>query len=128
MIRVVLVAVVGLLVSAGPATAWQRANAHPFTNAISAARALVEAKIRQQRIPGYVAAVYADGQVVWAEGFGAANVESDNDRRVGAGTAGYAGIHLHVLAVYFEGICERWHDIFPPKLNLIGFLGASRGF
>ncbi len=76
MIRVVLVAVVGLLVSAGPATAWQRANAHSFTNAIRAARALVEAKIRQQRIPGYVAAVYADGQVVWAEGFGDANVET----------------------------------------------------
>lgn len=75
MIRVVLVAVVGLLVS-GPANAQRRITAAPFTDAISAARALVEAKIQQQRIPGYVAAVYADGRVVWAEGFGDANVET----------------------------------------------------
>ena len=75
MIRVVLVAVVGLLVS-GPANAQQRIIAAPFTDAISAARALVEAKIQQQRIPGYVAAVYAGGRVVWAEGFGDANVET----------------------------------------------------
>ena len=82
MIRVVLVAVVGLLVSAGPATAQQTIIAAPapapapFTDAIGAARALVEAKIQQQGIPGYVAAVYADGRVVWAEGFGDANVET----------------------------------------------------
>ncbi len=75
MIRVVFVAVVGLLVSAGPAVA-QTVTAQSFTEAIVAARALVRANVQQQRIVGYVAAVYADGRVVWAEGFGYANVEA----------------------------------------------------
>ncbi len=75
MIRVVFVAVVGLLVSAGPAVA-QTVAAQSFTEAIVAARALVRANVQQQRIVGYVAAVYADGRVVWAEGFGYANVEA----------------------------------------------------
>lgn len=40
-----------------------------------AARELIEQKMRDQHIPGFVAGVYSDGQVQWAEGFGYADVE-----------------------------------------------------
>ena len=60
-----------------PAAARQRASTvDHYASAVARARDLVHAKVREQHIPGYVAAVYAGGQVVWAEGFGYANLET----------------------------------------------------
>jgi len=48
----------------------------PFTAAIADARQLVMAYMTERGIPGVSVAVGVNGQIVWSEGFGYANVES----------------------------------------------------
>ncbi len=58
----------------------------------------------------------------------AADVEGDNHSRMGTGNAGYAGVHLHVLAINLEGVgkgCISWHL---PYAILLGPGGPSQGF
>lgn len=43
---------------------------------VDSARAIVEAEVASARLPGLSIAVAVDGEVVWAEGFGLADVES----------------------------------------------------
>jgi CubicO group peptidase (beta-lactamase class C family) len=77
MTRIVRLAVLLVIAATGPVAARQSlVAADPFSAAIASAREIVLTKVAQQRIPGYVAAVYADGRVAWAEGFGDANVET----------------------------------------------------
>jgi serine beta-lactamase-like protein LACTB len=68
--RAVLSGLLWTIGATGPAAA------QVSTGAIAAARELVRAKVAEQSIAGYVAGVYADGRIVWAEGFGDANVET----------------------------------------------------
>ena len=46
-----------------------------FEKAANTSRALVEAFMSARGVPGLAAAVAVDGQIVWSEGFGYANVE-----------------------------------------------------
>ena len=53
---------------------WQPSR--QWTDAVERGRNIIRAGIRQQNLPGLSVAVGVDGDVVWAEGFGWANVEN----------------------------------------------------
>lgn len=59
---------VGSQMVAPPATAWEAAAGH--------ARELARAAVVEQNLPGLSVAVGVDGDVVWAEGFGVADIAS----------------------------------------------------
>ena len=46
----------------------------------------------------------------------AANVKCYDHRRDGGRTRWDTGVHFHVLAVYFECVRERRHNVFPPQI------------
>lgn len=46
-----------------------------YMTVIQTARDMIAIKVQEQKIPGYVAGVYANGRVQWTEGFGYANLE-----------------------------------------------------
>ncbi len=48
----------------------------PYAAAIAESRALIDALVERERIPGLAAAVLVDGRIVWSEGFGYADLEN----------------------------------------------------
>ena len=51
------------------------APAERYSGAVEKARSLARALLVQENLPGLSVAVAIDGEIVWAEGFGFANVE-----------------------------------------------------
>ena len=74
---------VGVLVGPWTAVTWAQSTAPPATapaplryaDAVERARALVRADIAERGYPGIAIAVSVDGETVWSEGFGYANLE-----------------------------------------------------
>jgi len=48
----------------------------PYETAVEQSRALLDTLMERERVPGLTAAVLVDGDIVWAEGFGYADVEN----------------------------------------------------
>src|SRR3954452_15803044 len=65
-----------------------------WSEAVNRARRVVRAGVAEQNLPGLSVAVGAGGDIVWAEGFGWADIESDvpvtPDTRFRIGTASIA--------------------------------------
>jgi CubicO group peptidase (beta-lactamase class C family) len=51
-------------------------TSHVYAEAVKKSRVLLDSLMEQESVPGLSAAVLVDGEVVWSEGFGYANLES----------------------------------------------------
>ncbi len=117
--RAVLAVLLWTIGCAGPAPAQTSGEA------IAAARELVRTKVAEQHIPGYVAGVYADGRIVWAEGFGDANVETGTPVwpstrfRIGSVsktfTAAAVGLLVEAGQLDLDAPVQRYVPDFPEK-------------
>ena len=78
-----LVLVIGLLAGMSPSIAWAQSTAPAavapaplrYAEVVEQARALVSADLAARGYPGIAVAVSVDGETVWSEGFGYANLE-----------------------------------------------------
>lgn len=69
-----------VLVDAGLAqrvgTGEEAPTSHVYAEAAEKSRALIDSLMERESVPGLTAAVLVEGQIVWAEGFGYANLET----------------------------------------------------
>ena len=129
-LTLLLVLVLGAGTLAAPAHAQDGALTYaptgaPYDRAISVARDSVEALMAEQRIPGLTAAVLVDGQIVWSEGFGWADVESQvpvtplTKMRIGSVSKSMTGAALGVLLdrgqINLDAPVQQYVPSFPEK-------------
>jgi CubicO group peptidase (beta-lactamase class C family) len=96
-----------------------------YDGAISIARDSIEALMAEQQIPGLTAAVLVEGQIVWAEGFGWADMENQvpvtplTKMRVGSVSKSMTGAALGVLLdrgqIDLDAPVQRYVPSFPEK-------------
>ncbi len=97
----------------------------PWQQPVGAARRAVQARLARRNAPGLSVAVGAGGAIVWAEGFGVAELASRGpvtpETRFRIGTASEALASVAVAALIEEGRLQLDADIrnyvpeFPPK-------------
>jgi CubicO group peptidase (beta-lactamase class C family) len=129
-LTLLLVLVLGAGTLAAPAHAQDGALTYaptgaPYDRAISVARDSVEALMAEQRIPGLTAAVLVDGQIVWSEGFGWADVENQvpvtplTKMRIGSVSKSMTGAALGVLLdrgqINLDAPVQQYVPSFPEK-------------
>ena len=111
---------------------------------IGVARGMIETKMREQKIPGYVAGVYANGRVQWTEGFGHANLEqrspvlSSTRFRVGSVSKSFTAAALGRLVeegrLDLDAPIQQYVPSFPKKRSdistrlLAGHLAGIRHY
>ena len=103
----------------------QSAPAPQWTGAVADARQIVRAAITEQNLPGLSVAVGADGEIVWAEGFGWADVERktpvapDTRFRIGTAstplTAAAAGLLIEQGRLNLDEPIQKYVPQFPEK-------------
>ena len=96
-----------------------------FDAAIDVARDSIDALMAEQQIPGLTAAVLVDGQIVWSEGFGWADVETKvpvtplTKMRVGSVSKSMTGAALGVLLdrgqIDLDVPIQQYVPSFPEK-------------
>ncbi len=106
-------------------TALQSVAGGPWQQSVAAARRLVLARMAERNAPGLSVAAGAGGAIVWAEGFGVAELASRGpvtpETRFRIGTASEALASVAVAALIEEGRLQLDADIrnyvpeFPPK-------------
>jgi len=99
--------------------------AQPWGDAAERARQIVRAALAEQNVPGFSVAVGASGEVVWAEGFGYANIETrapitpNNVFRIGTAskvlTSAGVGLLLEQGALNLDEVIQRRVPEFPEK-------------
>jgi CubicO group peptidase (beta-lactamase class C family) len=96
-----------------------------YDGAISIARDSIDALMAEQQIPGLTAAVLVDGQIVWSEGFGWADMENQvpvtplTKMRVGSVSKSMTGAALGVLLdrgqIDLDAPVQQYVPSFPEK-------------
>ena len=96
-----------------------------YDAAIAVARDSIDALMAEQQIPGLTAAVLVDGQIVWSEGFGWADVENHvpvtplTKMRVGSVSKSMTGAALGVLLdrgqIDLDAPVQQYVPSFPEK-------------
>ena len=129
-IAVLLILVLGVSASAPAVHAQEGAITFAPTGtrydaAIDVARDSIEALMVEQQVPGLTAAVLVDGQIVWSEGFGWADVENNvpvtplTKMRVGSVSKSMTGAALGVLLdageINLDLPVQRYVPSFPEK-------------
>ncbi len=129
-IAVLLILVLGVSASAPAVHAQEGAITYAPTGtrydaAIDVARDSIEALMVEQQVPGLTAAVLVDGQIVWSEGFGWADVENNvpvtplTKMRVGSVSKSMTGAALGVLLdagqINLDPPVQQYVPSFPEK-------------
>jgi serine beta-lactamase-like protein LACTB, mitochondrial len=119
------------------------APSREWADAVSEAQRIVRADLVEQNLPGLSVAVGADGGLVWAEGFGFANletrtrVEPDTRFRIGgtsmALTSAAVGLLLERDRLKLDDEIQKYVSAFPAKQwpvtlrHLMGHVAGIRG-
>ena len=120
--------------NAGPAPAW--------TNAVEQARQAARTGVSQQNLPGLSVAVGAGGEIVWAEGFGFADLDTRatvtpatrfriGDVSIPLTSAG-AGLLVEKRRLNLDSVIQMYVPEFPEKQwpvtlrELMGHVGGVR--
>lgn len=122
----VLIAVVGTgHAQHAPSSAPLPAPPPPYETAAEQSRTLLDTLMERERIPGLTAAVLVDGDVVWAEGFGYADVEHKTPvtpltkMRIGSVSKPLTSVALGVLVeegrLDLDAPVQRYVPSFPEK-------------
>ena len=111
-----------------------------WTGAVEQARQIVRASVAEQNLPGLSVAVGIDGDVVWAEGFGFADLKSSTpvtpDHRFRIGTASTAltsaaaGLLLENGRLKLDDEIQTYAPAFPKKqwpVTLRELMGHTAG-
>ena len=120
----------------------QSASLPKWTGPVEEARKIVRASLTEQNLPGLSVAVGADGDIVWAEGFGWADLENQKkvapDTRFRIGTASKAltsaavGLLLEKDRLKLDDEIQTYVPTFPRKQwpvtlrQLMGHLAGVR--
>jgi CubicO group peptidase (beta-lactamase class C family) len=106
-----------------------------WAGAVEQGRRIVRASLNEQNLPGLSVAVGVGGDIVWAEGFGWANLENrvpvapDTRFRIGTAstalTAAAAGVLLEQGRLNFDNVIQTYVPEFPEKPDSEPVDGAS---
>lgn len=109
----------------------------PWLPATTSARQVVRQALAEQNLPGLSVAVGVEGQLVWAEGFGWADLEArtgvapDTLFRIGTAsralTSAGIGLLLERGAVTLDAPVQTWLPDFPHRVTLRQLMAQTSG-